>query len=699
MVCLALAAPAASAGPVQTLGEAYRALEAGDGDRALALGKQLGSGTKLNNPDYVDYVVGQSAYLTGNYKLARARFKKLAKNKRSRFDTVAAWRLADAEWQLGKREAARVQYETLVNKAGRRPDGDLAVARYRIAEAHASAKRTERAIDRFQRVIDLHPEHPLAERARTRAHELGANDELTPAQRIHRAERLTDAHLWREAIHELDQIGDDVPVETERLRDYNMGRTLFKMRRQYELAGRLLLSVWEHMGADKSWALFHGARGLSRAHLDAEAIGWYQKLVDEMPSSKWAPEAAYLSGWLEFNQGNFRASIEPLAKMRKRYPKSKWTDEAMWYQAFAHYVLGEYENALPLFATLGKQSGRLDGGQGKYWHARALQKLEREADALAEYRDIVGRWPFSWYALLSRERLRIAGDKIDPFGDNPRSPDDATALDAKPDAKTAAKLASDPLIAAVDELIAAGLPSEASVELRRGEKAFLGKHGRPAGMAMVLDRYRKAGNYNRPWMLAVVHGGSRALDAPPEGAARLWWEHAYPQAYKELVEKHNDLGGSPEYYLYSIMRKESGFDPHTVSYADALGLLQMIPPTTRRVAPEVGLEYTDDLLYDPDNNIKAGSWYIGRLFHKFKGQVPIATASFNSGPGPVMRWLDANGDRPIDEYVELISYSQARGYGKKVTETYARYLYLYEGTIYEQPLDVDPDYVKDDLTY
>jgi soluble lytic murein transglycosylase len=200
-------------------------------------------------------------------------------------------------------------------------------------------------------------------------------------------------------------------------------------------------------------------------------------------------------------------------------------------------------------------------------------------------------------------------------------------------------------------------------------------------------------------MLAVVHGGSRALDAPPEGAARLWWEHAYPQAYKELVEKHNDLGGSPEYYLYSIMRKESGFDPHTVSYADALGLLQMIPPTTRRVAPEVGLEYTDDLLYDPDNNIKAGSWYIGRLFHKFKGQVPIATASFNSGPGPVMRWLDANGDRPIDEYVELISYSQARGYGKKVTETYARYLYLYEGTIYEQPLDVDPDYVKDDLTY
>ena len=56
-------------------------------------------------------------------------------------------------------------------------------------------------------------------------------------------------------------------------------------------------------------------------------------------------------------------------------------------------------------------------------------------------------------------------------------------------------------------------------------------------------------------------------------------------------------------------------------------------------------------------------------------------------------------DHPTDEFVELTSYSQTRGYMKKVTETYARYLYLYENKVYEQPLKVDTAFVDDELTY
>ena len=145
----------------------------------------------------------------------------------------------------------------------------------------------------------------------------------------------------------------------------------------------------------------------------------------------------------------------------------------------------------------------------------------------------------------------------------------------------------------------------------------------------------------------------------------------------------------PEGYLYSIMRKESGFDPHEVSYADARGLLQMIPPTTKHVCETLGLEYAPGLLYDPEFNVRTGSWYIGHLLHKFKLQIPIGAGSFNSGPRPVMKWLDENGDRPIDEFVELVPYTQTREYMKKVTENYARYVYLYQGAVYDQPLTVD----------
>ena len=64
-----------------------------------------------------------------------------------------------------------------------------------------------------------------------------------------------------------------------------------------------------------------------------------------------------------------------------------------------------------------------------------------------------------------------------------------------------------------------------------------------------------------------------------------------------------------------------------------------------------------------------------------------------------MKWLDMYGDREIDEMVELVPYTQTREYMKKVTENFARYRYLYEGVIYDQPLTVDKAYVVDDLTY
>src|SRR5262249_44369043 len=138
-------------------------------------------------------------------------------------------------------------------------------------------------------------------------------------------------------------------------------------------------------------------------------------------------------------------------------------------------------------------------------------------------------------------------------------------------------LATDDLVVRADELIAAGLGVDAGQELARSEKAFLGRHDRAAAFAMLLDRYRKAGNFNRTWILALSYAGA-ALDSPPEDDAKRGWENAYPRAYSELVEHYQALGSNPEGYLYSIMRKESGFDPHDLSYADAQGLLQMIPP-------------------------------------------------------------------------------------------------------------------------
>jgi soluble lytic murein transglycosylase len=689
--------------PAPVLGAAFAAYDAGD---LAGAQKQLDAldDAELVNRDYALWLRGMVALKQGDAKAARAHFTALGKISGSRFAREVPWRLADCDWAAGNHREAAAAYAKLVAEKDAAEVADTGTARWRIAtaldEAHGSARSpgggADAVIAAYHAMLVEDPAHPLAPRAEARIAELGGAP-LSPADRVERAQRLTDEHLWDEAVAELSKIDGATP-DVARQRDYWLGTTLFKMRRRYGDAGKLLLGVAPKLGSGAAEAMFHGARALSRADEDDAAIGWYVKVVAAYPHTGYAQEAQFLAGWLEFNRGHYREALAPLKKSLEVYPTSKFAPDALWFSALSHYFLGENEAAKRQLTELAAKGGALEGGKGTYWLARIDEKLADKRGAIAGYTETVSRFPFSWYALLARSRLAVLGSPVDPFG--VATPGGGTARPKGP--KLAATvdeaLASDPLIARADELLAAGLATEAGDELARGEKAFLARRDKSAAFAMLLDRYRKAGNAFRPWMLAVSYCGS-ALDGPASGDAKRWWENAYPRAYRDLVEKYQALGANPEGYLYSIMRKESGFNPHDLSYADAQGLLQMIPPTTQRVAKELGIPYDPGRLYEPAYNIQTGSWYIGHLLQKFKGQIPIGAGSFNSGPKPVMKWLDTNGDREIDELVELVPYTQTREYMKKVTENYARYRYLYGGEIYEQPLQVDKHYLDDRLTY
>ncbi len=681
------------ASPAETLGAAFRAYDGGDLEAARRAVRALDDGALLNR-DYALFIRGQVALLAGDAGAATTAFTALASIKGSRFARKVPWRLADARWAGGDRAGAAAAYRTLLASPGADDHADLGAVKLRLAEV-AAARGKAAGVAAYRELLLDHPGHPLAEPAAAAARALGGDDAVafSPTERLDRAKRLTAAHLWDQAVAELALIPAAVPVELGRRRDYWLGTTLFKMRRRYGEAGTLLLGVYPHLGDNAAEAMFHGARALSRADRDDEAITWYRKVIATYPSTVYAQEAAYLAGWLELNRGRYAEAIPGLEDSLRRYPRSKWAPDALWFLGLAHYLLGHWKEAEAAFEELGRRDKSLEGGKGQYWLARTRQRAGRQDEALTTYRGIVGRWPFSWYALLARARLKEAGVDVGPFGDSTRKgtgPALATRIGSKAEGDLAVRRA--------DELIAAGLGVEAGDELERSEKSVLGRLPRDQGLAVLLDRYRRAGNFNRPWMLAVVHADD-ALRSPADGNARVWWEHAYPRAYRELIEQHQGLGKNPAGYLYSIMRKESGFDPHVLSYADAQGLLQMIPATTIRVAKILGLPYDPGRLYEPEFNVQTASWYIGNLLAKFGGQIPVGAGSFNSGPRPVMRWLDQNGDRPIDEFVELVSYVQTREYMKKVTENFARYTYLYGGTVYDQPLVVDKAYRVDDVTY
>jgi soluble lytic murein transglycosylase len=404
-------------------------------------------------------------------------------------------------------------------------------------------------------------------------------------------------------------------------------------------------------------------------------------------------EASFLIGWLDFNRGRYPAAIPSLKETLERYGTSSFEDDARWYLGFSRWLAGDKPGALADFEKLAAHAGALTGGKGAYWRARALKDLGRVDEAKAVWRALANEYPFSYYALSARARLKELGVTLGPFGDGARG-------SAPGFAPLTGALDGDPLIQRVDELLEAQLTVESGVELRRGEGELMRRYGAQRALPLLFDRYQRGVDFHRPHQLAESYaGGALKTDPHASADARYLWERVYPRAYREYIEKYSPTGDNPKYYLYTIMQKESAYNPHDVSYADAIGLLQMIPPTSRRVAERIDTPYTDDVLYDPEGNIRFGAWYIGHLLAKFKGQIPIGAGSYNAGPKAMMRWLKLNGQRPLDEFIELCSYTQTREYMKKVLEIYARYLWLYEKQDFLPDTAVDAAYVDNDIDY
>ena len=115
--------------------------------------------------------------------------------------------------------------------------------------------------------------------------------------------------------------------------------------------------------------------------------------------------------------------------------------------------------------------------------------------------------------------------------------------------------------------------------------------------------------------------------------------------------------------VYSVIAAESNFNPNAVSRRGARGLMQLLPSTATRLGVKD--------IYDPAQNIDAGTRYLHELLALYQGDLVLTVAAYNAGPGALQKYGRVPPYRETQSYIRAIRKTYAQRKSKAETKTEA----------------------------
>jgi soluble lytic murein transglycosylase len=277
----------------------------------------------------------------------------------------------------------------------------------------------------------------------------------------------------------------------------------------------------------------------------------------------------------------------------------------------------------------------------KYWRARALEAKGDNNPARTLYQEIARQRDY--YGFLAADRIGVSY----PIEHHPVqvSDEDLSALTELPGLLRA------------KELYALDRRPEARAEWTHSSEPF------------TAEQLKTAAKLAQSW-------GWHRLAIATLARADTWddLELRFPLPHRQIITDYAVHHSIDPAWVYAVMRQESLFQPDAHSSAGALGLMQIMPGTGRKIAADLNLTLSGkQALFDIDTNIQYGTYYLRYTLNQLQGNPVLATAAYNAGPQRIQGWLPNRNIVDADIWAELIPFDETRKYVKRVMEYAAVY--------------------------
>jgi soluble lytic murein transglycosylase len=495
-----------------------------------------------------------------------------------------------------------------------------------------------------------------------------------PQTALARAGALMDGGAYARAQRELDAL---VPALSGPDRDSAL--LLAGVARYHQRDNSATLQYFESLqlsspeaDAERMYYVVESARRLK--NLD-ESNRVLDDLAQRYPKSKWRLRSivAVANNYLLQNDV---ASYTPLFQAcYELFPDSDQAASCHWKLIFANYLRRRPDAADGLREHLRKFPRSEKAGAALYFLGRIAETNSNSGDARAYYEEIARTFPNDYYAVLARSRLRDAAVRRAPASPAAKDflasvafPLRVRRMDFDADESSKVRIARSRLLAS------AGLDEYAEMEL--GYAARTG--GQLPVMALELARSAKRRDAPEQGIRYIKRYAPGYLFMPLDSAPDEFWRLAFPLPYQQSVVAYSRSNGLDPYLVAAVIRQESEFDPKAVSRARAYGLTQVLPATGRLLSRRVGLrKFSSNLLFEPEVNIRIGTFYMKSLVTDLDGRVEAALAAYNAGKNRAIAWLTWGDFQEPAEFIEAIPFSETRNYVQIVLRNADIYRRLY----------------------